>query len=57
MNLHPRHDQVSRAGLTIKEDICATVVKYGLTFAELIGILAEVIASWTKSEIREERGK
>jgi hypothetical protein len=55
MKLHERHDQVTRAGLEIQGAVLTAVQKYKLTFAELVGILANCIAGWAKSEVREER--
>jgi hypothetical protein len=55
MKLHERHDQVARAGIDIQEAVLKAVRKYELTFAELVGILANCIAGWAKSEVREER--
>ena len=54
--LHPRHEPVVLAGIDISKAIREAAQKYELTYAELISILAQQIASWTKSEIREERG-
>lgn len=52
---HPRWERNVQAKLTIGHAICAAMEKHELTHAELVAILAEAIASWTKSAIRQER--
>lgn len=53
MRLHERHDLTTKAAIAIQ---LAVVEKAkGLTFAELTMIMAGVIQSWAKFEIRDER--
>ena len=60
MKLHPRYDTVTLASNELSQGFTKLVSdvnsKYGLTFAELIGILAQIMQSWCKLEIRSEQG-
>jgi hypothetical protein len=51
----PRHDQVTRAGIYIREHVTRAVEREQLTYAELMHILSQTITQWSTSEIREER--
>ena len=55
MRLHPRHDQVTKADLQIKQAVTFAVKQHELTYGELVGILAGVISSWAKFQVRDER--
>lgn len=55
MTLHPRHNQTARASIDINKAVCEAAGKHGLTFAELVNILAAVLASWSRSVVKEER--
>jgi hypothetical protein len=55
VKLHPRHDQVTKAGLQITQAVTFAVKQHELTYGELMGILAEVISTWAKFQVRDER--
>ena len=55
MKLHPRHEQMTKAGLEIQEAITAASVKHDLTDAEVISILSVYISSIARFQIRGER--
>lgn len=55
IKLHPRYEHVTRANLAIQQAVIAQVQAEELTYAELVSILAAIIQSWTRTEIREER--
>ena len=50
-------DKCMLADIEIKEAVCSAVVKHELSYCELIAILAGVIQSWTKSEVREQESE
>ena len=54
MKPHERHDIVTAKQLAIQEAVLKNA--NGLTFAELVSILTAILASWAKSQVREERG-
>ena len=54
MKLHERNDFVARKSLAIQEAVLKNAE--GLTFAELVSILTAILASWARSQVREERG-
>lgn len=55
MRVHPRHNDVTFADLAIREAVVAAAEKHRLTFAELTSILGNVIAGWSKSQVKLER--
>jgi hypothetical protein len=55
MKLHRRHDQVSRASIEINEAVNRIAAAHDLTYAELMSLLVQNIAMWTKFQIRDER--
>lgn len=55
MRLHPRYQQVAKAGNEIGAAIIEIVQKYEITEAELVRILLSETLSWHKYILREER--
>lgn len=55
VNIHPRHEETTRAGLDIQSAVMSASSKYSLTFAEVVNILAVVLTSWSKSAVIAER--
>ena len=55
MKLHERHDITTRASLEINEFVMNACYRHRLTYAESSQILAMLIASLAKFEIRAER--
>ena len=55
MELHPRVSVVSGAEADIRDAVLLASDKYSLTFIELMGILASIISSEARFELRAER--
>jgi hypothetical protein len=55
MSLHPRTTPVQRASVEIQQACLELMVKHDLTFAEQVGIYAEMLASAAKYARRDER--
>jgi hypothetical protein len=55
VRLHPRRAIVSKARIEIGAAVNDAIGKHDLTYAELFGILAEVMQSWAKYAVRDER--
>jgi len=57
MKLHPRHEPTTKAGIDIQVAVNEAVREYDLTHNELTQILAQIILSWNKYAIRDERAE
>jgi hypothetical protein len=55
MKLPARHEPTVKAKIEIEKAIAAAVGIHELTYAELMWILAQEMAGWTKWQIRDER--
>ena len=55
MKLHERHEPVSLASCELHTAVLESVKRHRLSFAELASILASVLTSWAKYEVRDER--
>ena len=55
MKLHPRHEKVERARLSLAVSVVAIVQEEGLTHAELASVLIGELAKWNRYAIRDER--
>ena len=55
MKLHERVMIVQAARLEVSQATLAAIEKHNLTYGEVTAILAEVLATWAKYQIRGER--
>ena len=46
---------MTKAKIELSEAVVTAVQKHGLTYAELVSIFAEILQSWSKFVIRDER--
>ncbi len=55
MKLHPRHEPTTLARIELSEAVSTIIGKHKLTYPELFDMLADVLKSWTKNAVKDER--
>lgn len=55
IQLHPRWRITSLAHNELDKAVINIVEKHGLTYGELFNILGQILCSWSKCQVKEER--
>lgn len=55
MKMHPRHDSYVKARIELQEALTNAIGKHQLTYPEIFGILGELLQTWDKWALKDER--
>lgn len=55
ITIHPRYWVAEKAHNEIDKFVCDKVAEHELTYGELVSILARIIVSWCRYQIKDER--